>query len=591
MNTSTMKVNLMVLLGLVCAPIARANVWADCSSRYGGQVNAEATGTFTTGSLLDSRHGSNTSGPTMANVRDWHAGKGGRSITFRTEDVQLNARQTTFVSQGTPLKPFVLRDATVLHFDHPEVTNADESVTCKRSSLYFPLCETWGSPTALTYLLRFRLDKEQFLKTSGDWDYCNILMSDYEYSGDGGHGFIVWVKPTEDDTKVYLCHGNRMVGDDIKTGLSLTNGEYPNRSENWVEMAIVVKDATHLRIGVALPGSKMQWVDKVCSCATLLPRANYGIMLGGSGASGDTAQSHLECTRMSVHLFAAWTRALSDQEVFEAFADSGMAVVRVGCAGAADEAFAADGSSDVTFDGSCADWRALPKTLPAGRSVSLTFTPDAGNEGLPQLARVTPASTSPDGVVEVSVDGAVIGTADVRAGSVASVFVPGAKLGSGAHTLTFRSVSGALVLDSYELWGSRAYGKHGQHWKDKGSDGTSPFCLEGANLKNMSYSPGQEFVLSLPADVAAQNRYSYTSYFAESGGSINMTLTVNGKQKALFESPRVGDVYPVTVEFRPGELQAGENTFKWTCAGSWMILDDHIFKVGKAPTGLALIFN
>ena len=585
-----MKTCMLIGFGIACATVARANVWDDGAARYGGRVDGAATGAFETGSLLDTRHGANTSGPTMANVKDWHANKGGRSMTFRTENVTLNTRATTYVSDSV-VSPTILQNATVLHFDHPEVTNADESVTCKRSSLYFPLCTIWGSPTAVTYLMRFRIDKEQFLKTDGAWDYCNILSSDWEYNGSGGNGFKIWVKPTGTDDQIYFCHGNRMDGEYIKTGLHLTNTVWPERSEVWAELAVVVKDAKTVRIGLALPGAPMQWCDKACSgISSLLPRENWGIMVGGDGASADTASSHLECTRMSMHLFAAWPRALSDREVYEAFSDTGMAVMRVGCAGASTEAFAGDGTADVTFDSASADWRSLPKVLPTGRSVSVTFTPETASANLPQLARVTAAATSASGKVQVLVDGTAVGEAAVRAGETASVFVPGALLGGGAHTLTFKSMEGNLALDTYELLGSRGFGQHGKHWRDKTSTSVD-FYTENGNLKNLSYGPGQNLILTLPADVAAKNRYSYTTYLAEAGGLTWAKLTVNGKEKFFSESPKIGDNYPVTVTFAPGELQAGENVFKWTIGAGWLIFDDHIFTVGKEPSGMMLLLR
>lgn len=503
----------------------------------------------------------------------------------------LNNRQTTYVNDSSPLAPTVLRNATVLHFDHPEVTNQDSSVTCHRSSLYFPLCAIWGNPTAVTYLLRFRLDAEQFLKTDGAWDYCNILTSDWEYNGAGGNGFKIWVKPTEANGQIYFCHGNRMEGSYINTGLSLTDTAHPVRSENWAELAIIVKDSHTVRFGLALPGSVMQWVDKSCTdVASLLPRENWSIMLGGDGGSGDTAQSHLECTRMSMHMFAAWTRALSDREVIEAFSDTGMAVLRAGCAGAASQAFAADGTADIAFDSTSANWRSLPTVLPAGRSVAFSFTPDAGYVGLPQLARVTAAASSQSGTVEVQIDGVPVGTASVMPGKTSSIYVPGASLGAGSHTLAFKSVSGNLVIDVYELSGSRALGRHGCHWHDKGG-GPAAFDLECGNLKNMSHGAGQELVLTLSADVARSHKFTYRTYFAEGAGVNSMTLTVNGRQKLVVENPSISDTRPVSVEFDPGELLEGENVFRWTLNGSWVIFDDHVFSVGKKMSGMVVVFR
>lgn len=72
-----MKTLLTLSVGFIFVLVSQANVWDDCAARYGGRVDGAATGTFTRGSLLDSRHGVNASAAVMADVRDWHESKGG----------------------------------------------------------------------------------------------------------------------------------------------------------------------------------------------------------------------------------------------------------------------------------------------------------------------------------------------------------------------------------------------------------------------------------------------------------------------------------------------------------------------------------
>ena len=314
-----MKKAIMLGFGLFCMAV-QGNVWDDCVARYAGRTDGEATGLFAKGGLLDVRHSANTSGATMANVQDWLALYGGRQILFRQESVQCATLGKTLENQ------------TVLYFPHPAVTNTDESVVCKHSPLYFPLAN-FLQGDGITFLLRFRLDAEQFLKTDGAFDFVCPLICDYDWGAQ--QGWKIWIKASgSTDNEVYFCNGRRMNNYTAHTGLRITNDVWTARGEAWTELAVVIKDATHARIGLGQPGCVFKWADVVCDSMTtsLLPRENYNIYMGASSYTGDYAPSQ-EAARMSVHLLAAWNRALSDREVYEALGDPNLGVFRIGCAG------------------------------------------------------------------------------------------------------------------------------------------------------------------------------------------------------------------------------------------------------------------
>ena len=574
-----MKKTILLGFGLFCMAV-QGNVWDDCVARYAGRTDGEATGLFAKGGLLDVRHSANTSGATMANVQDWLALYGGRQILFRQESVQCATLGKTLENQ------------TVLYFPHPAVTNTDESVVCKHSPLYFPLAN-FLQGDGITFLLRFRLDAEQFLKTDGAFDFVCPLICDYDWGAQ--QGWKIWIKASgSTDNEVYFCNGKRMNDYTAHTGLRITNTVWTARGEAWTELAVVVKDATHARIGLGQPGCVFKWADVACDSLTtsLLPRENYNIYMGASSYTGDSAPSQ-EAARMSVHLLAAWNRALSDREVYEALGDPNPGVFRIGCAGAAADMFTGDGTADVTVDCGAQDVRDVPAVLPQGRSVSFLFTPDAFHAERAQLFRVTPAADSPTGQAEILLDGAPLATKIVLPARTLSIFVPGEKLTAAAHTFAVKSLSGDLKFDSFALTGSRQWGTHGQKWNDKSSvtAALADFYAEDGNFKDLSYetwpSRSQNLHLTLPEDVAQRNPIKYTTYVADFGGVSALTLFVNGLEKQTFDMTKLSKGTKLEIDFEAEDLAAGDNVFRWAIDAGWLIFDDHVLEVGRAKN----IFN
>ena len=170
--------------------------------------------------------------------------------------------------------------------------------------------------------------------------------------------------------------------------------------------------------------------------------------------NGDGDGDAWKAFRGSIHSFASWPRALSEDEVRQVFAWPKTDLVRLGTVNGSSLEFAG-GTSSATTAGAQTDHAQMPATLTAEHpSVTISFNVPTRDVGLGQVLRVT---TTGGGqmTVNVSVNGAGAKAMTLLSGKTELLFLKGDLLHVGANTLTLtRTAStGNIVFDAIALGG------------------------------------------------------------------------------------------------------------------------------------------
>ena len=447
-------------------------------------------------------------------------------------------------------------------------------------------------------------------------------------------GFAPQTAMTASPGRLYCIQGNHgfAVGDTIPI--------YTNR---WYDVAYSMKNVGNGRCDVTFAASDAKRSDNTCTgivfyvvrqdtgCFTNenyyaeTGRSTYigGEGIGGWSRGGDGSAQGAKGFNGSIQRLAVWRRALSRDEIAEAFVQM-PPLFRVGTENGSSAEF---GAADETPDAVNAEfdsWHRFKGTLSAAKpEVTINFTSRADSHRVPYVLRVKAAPGTGDTILMPYLNGTALGSKCVVAGGDQTWFVPANALATGAATLRLRRTGGSaasLAFDVVELNGSAAIGTaddanseftqegHVQHrawtgqwnWKRYqratigGNDvqywqrysifnfWVPPSLVENCQFRYTSKLVGQN--ASKPDDLVAQ--YGYVKY------QWPYTVRMNGK--TIFTTEGSPNLTAIDHTFEPGELQPGWNTISWQGHGEgtyWGCMDFHRLEVIDRPHGTMMLLK
>jgi hypothetical protein len=365
----------------------------------------------------------------------------------------------------------------------------------------------------------------------------------------------------------------------------------------------------------------------------------YKVWLGTQDAHTKRTAKSTNTAKMfsgSYQQIAFWNRALTDEEVIEAWQTPMVDVWRLGLANnsTVEMGGTAAATATVDIDAISADgrWADVPGSIPAGGSLNLDFTLRKTRFGaassaanvvtLPQLLCVRTLSTAAEGAASVRVNGTAAGTIRLKPNATNTLFLA-AKLfnvtGVNRIALTRTDAnSSAIGLDQIKLTGSFQAGTRNN---GAGEFSKTPGCcaeigwgqvsdwLEVRNAMNSGTNSNTTnyWMHVVVPEEAATYGCTYTVRMNQAnGGAANtnvVKLCVNGVEKiaytndaglALRQLPNSWQNY--VIKFEPGELKAGDNVLWWNQYTAnrgtnppCTYFDFHRFEVVAKPNGTILI--
>lgn len=366
----------------------------------------------------------------------------------------------------------------------------------------------------------------------------------------------------------------------------------------WYDLSVVVSGNT-IRVGIARPNLMkslypVQFASNPSSANSHAPYMSNPSKSPDAwrlfAESGDAAEknytnAYRSAFSGSVQQFAVWNRALSDDEIREAWGFPNEALLKVGLENDGSNEFGSSAAPAAQTIDPYGPWHAYSPNLPAAGVWTVPFTGTVSEAGLPQLLRLKCASSSAAGQVRVFVNGTDAKTHTVTPGRRTNWFVPGAAFKPGTNTLTLtRTDDGAspVTVDAFELGGSWKVGVDGMDWNDLMSESLVNFGVstrdvarkhwpQAANLT--SWTTNRTISVYVPEEVAA--RYPLTFglrcalYQRPVGEYPYMNIFVNGTRRDVTVDGVTTNCIGINsthklyeIPFEPGELQAGWNTFK-----------------------------
>ena len=323
----------------------------------------------------------------------------------------------------------------------------------------------------------------------------------------------------------------------------------------------------------------------------------------------------------SVQQIAFWKRALTDEEVHEAWGWPHEKVFKVGLENGASNEFgsnAAPAAQTIDAHGPLGE---KSPNIPPGGTWTVTFFGATNEVGLAQLLTLTATADSAVGTISASVNGTSVGSQTVQPGRTATWYVPGTAFKKGPNntlTLTRAGGSGNVVVDSVSIGGSWQIGIASQDWSDMSSEGyvprspvTSTFDLSRKHWAQAAnagaWTSNRTFRVWLPDRVAANYPMEFalcSSYYNGSNATnYYMEVFVNGQLRNAIRndtgviSNRISTTSThklYRIPFEPGELRAGWNEFFMhghaLPTGGYFMFDYYRFQLtGNRKNGAMLI--
>lgn len=567
---------------------AKADVWQDCLGIYSAATaEADENGTFIPSSMTDLRHAADPTAEShgWSFTSTWKPSQS--TIKVRTEDVVCHPAEKT------------LKDEKVIYLSQPTYVKADGTTVITNQALTVPLpCLTNQSEnSSFTALLRFRMDADQpnpskihFLNMGYGWKKTGMTLC-YKLT----------------DNTLHFIYGNAS-DTSFESVLAATNAANPSITETWTDLALVVSatDSTGLvRVGL---GQKNGWRWGECKGSWLSGKKltpDYLPRLGAYSAANYASSSgnEVDSFRGSIHFAAFWDRALKDDEIQQAFASPRPKAFRFGGEGYGHEMFAGEDGAVATTKQE--DQLKLHGSFAAGETTSVDFTVDEGLDGVMQALRVQRTADSAAGELSATIDGTAVGVLQFAENVEAVLFIPSDALTKGTHRLTLTRTdagTGALSLDLVELGGSWMHGKADSGMSEfAGDGGQNDYKLnwgytKWAHSKIDSFSASWQrltIIDDIPAALAAKSRFRLEMKPCwindQNPSQIRLLINDETEPKKIFSYVDKKQTVQ-TVDFKPGELKAGENAFKFTSVDKGAISFDYIkFSVMGPSRGFILL--
>ena len=361
------------------------------------------------------------------------------------------------------------------------------------------------------------------------------------------------------------------------------------RTNVWTDCAVVARNG-RLTAYLCQAGGILQTNSVTLSANSLGANPTSSeIRLGGlQGQSywnipqnyGDGGDNLWKVFRGSIHSFASWPRALSEDEVHQVFAWPKTDLVRLGTVNGSSLEFAG-GTSSATAAGAQTDHALIPATLTAEHpSVAISFNVPVQDAGIGQVLRVT---TTGGGqmAVDVSVNGTAAKAMTLLSGKTELLFLKGDLFHAGANTITLtRTAStGNIAFDAIALGGGFQIGNQDSSELTDFSDTNQSYLHYYATDGNWKHVMGRIMGINeshnyrktrlhvfVPDEVAGRANYSVRLSFrvkvqdGPSGQPIGVYL--NGSETPVLSKPvESGAWREFKCKISAERLLAGDNVF------------------------------
>ena len=306
----------------------------------------------------------------------------------------------------------------------------------------------------------------------------------------------------------------------------------------------------------------------------------------------------------SVRRMAFWNRALTEEEVREAFGRPRPDIVRIGAANGNADEFASDAAATATVDAFGA-WRDFSASLRAGDARNVTFPLSANESDLPQLLRIKTLAGGGSGTLRVSLNGTTVTSRPIVAGQPFVTILPARAFVTGANTLTLTRTDAngtAIAIDALAVGGSWQVGKNDRK-TDEFTYGVPLSSYDtyvnafawnrAANAKETGTSALNLYVTVLEEaaryglhfETRTRNTYALTTT-----PNTKLTVSVNGVTKKELTGLGGSVWEDIALDFEPGELPVGVNNIRFSITdGGCYYFDYHRFQLVPPSDGTYLI--
>ena len=593
---------MLMMAGTLAAACAFGGVYDDCVYLFEGGLDANGNGQAATGEIRDELHANPSHAHNNGTVYGYADG-----AIFRNEPVP-------YQSAGLSTQ-----NVQCLYFTQPRKINGS-TTNFYPHIIKMPFLADVCPTNIYTGVFRVRLDRDPLGSTAA-W-----LMNFGYTKNTNGQGLLFGFEWNASSNAYRMT--SHATG---SSGKSWGVADIPTNM--WMDVAVVVTGnvvtAYRAFTGRANSNSGLQvaalddirtWRTTFSSTSAPFPNltmARGNTWMGAQSGitkeqdfttyittSGDSNGKKYFCG--SVRRFAVWNRALSADEVREAFGRPRPDIVRIGAANGNSDEFSSDAAATATVD-AMGSWRDLPASLCAGDVRNVTFSLSANETNMPQLLRIKTLTGGGSGTLRVSLNGTAVASKLIAAGQTFVATLPKKLFVAGANTLTLtRTDAGgaAVAIDSLAIGGSWQVGKddkaHGEFTYNVpltmyDTYVNSYMWNRAANAKESGTST-ITLCVTVPEEAVARYGMRYetrtrNTYALTTTPNTKLTISANGVTKREFTGIAEGtwtDV--IAIDFEPGELHAGVNNITLTATnGGCYYFDYHRFQLVPPADGTCLI--
>ena len=587
---------MLVAIGMMSATCAFGNVFDDCVYLFEGGLDADGNGLFSTGEIRDELHAN----PSHANNGAVISGYSDCAI-FRNEPV--------------PYQSAGISTQNVQCLYMPQTVKVSGTTTNYFPVWYaMPFLRDYCTTNVYSAVFRVRADYDPLSK--GGW------MMNFGYTKNdiaAGQGWLlglIWDKNAQAFRLNSHAPGS--------SGKSWGDADIPTNT--WIDIGVVVTgNVVHAYRAYTGRGSPSSGATAGLDAFTAhsatfktsagvapnLTMLRENIRFGGQ-AFNSTAKNYSSVTddnlkkyfAGSVRRMAFWNRALTEQEVREAFGRPRPDIVRVGAANGNSDEFASDAAATATVD-AFGTWRDFPAVLHAGDTRNVTFPLSANESNLPQLLRIKTLAGGGSGTLRVSVNGTTVASRPIVAGQPFVTILPAQTFVTGANTLTLTrtDANGATIaIDALAVGGSWQVGKNDRK-TDEFTYGVPLSSYDtyvntfawnrAANAKETGTSALNLYV-TVPEEAARYGLHFETrtrnTYALTTTPNTKLTVSANGVTKKELTGLGGSVWTDIALDFEPGELPTGVNNIRFSVTnGGCYYFDYHRFQFVPPPNGTFLI--
>lgn len=528
------------------------DVFSDAAFWYSGATDVGKDTYFDAGDVRDVRH-------------------------FADADHSLNmssrfgcAKANTAITNMPVVHPhaWATNNETCVYFKQP--VNSDEDPKISPVGIKLPQLFSFGYKTNMTVVARLRWEGPT---RSG--------VNSYLFGAEGKGGFQFGISSVGG----LIAYIN--AGGGANTLYFSTDESVAIQSNQWVELAFTVANDKITTYRTQESYSSGYWYKNTKDLPThaKLDVTNVvNVFTFGAGSTGlptgartyNSYKSAWSVFRGQFAELAIWNRALSEEEIAEAFG-SRAEKLRFGVPdGSGDEFAGTDVSGQAVKP---QDWRDFSAVLSAeSPSLSVGFPVEAHEAGLSQVLTILSTESSASGKVEIKMNGETVAAKYVKAGVSRRIYIPGSFFKGNDNTLTLKWLGdGEFKLDSLVVGGSWQLG-----YADSKTD---EFCKRNRYRTTFNIYGSQVWSTRLNRGVSSESGYEFlkilfplTSGAAKGAHMLTVPLlctttgtdplelqvTVNGTVKTVFpvSSHSYSDPDVLKLELADGELVTGANTIE-----------------------------